>query len=730
MADDFAEEVRELWTQAEDADDENRREALLDLEFAAPTEKGGHWDPQVRRYREQVGIERYGFPLPCLTINTVPQFVGQVIGDRRANQTSIKVLPSEDGDVKVAEVRGDIIRSIELKSRADRVRATAFEQQVTCGIGHTRIDLDYANDDTFNRDLLIRSIPNPMSVLWDPLAADPTGRDASYCFVADRLTKDEFEKRYPDAEPLTFNAKGIDNNDWFDGEFVRVAEYWKIEERPQTIAQLKDGSTVKLTGKKADASLPVALKPDGSKMIRTAKCKYATMVMTNGSEELTTPFELEIPRVPIIRWMGRETWVGERRVRFGLVRYMRDPARLKDYNRSVRAELLMLMPRANFIAQASAIEGRESDWPNTLRHNDGTEPPVPITAQLASLLLEEANMFSNDMKETTGIHEAELGMASNETSGVAIQRRQQQGDVAAIVYHDNGNAAMQEEGEILNRLLNVAIDTPRTVRSVASDGTAKMVRVNDPQHPDNVDLLTGDYDVTISTGPAYATRRQEQAQQLLTLSAENPQFAAVVPDYIVRSLDIEHADEMAERFKRTIPPQILGDDANDGKSPEEMQVQQQKAMQAQQVQEMGLQLEMQGKQADVALKQAQATEAQAKAELAQAQALKAKTEAMSALTGQPDPSVDAETQRTAILGYNAETQRLATLMKGNMPGTPPLLAQHLAPIIANAIGQALAKQEGFAPVELGLPTAPPLAPVDSTASDNTIAPGNDQGLAA
>jgi hypothetical protein len=89
---------------------------------------------------------------------------------------------------------------------------------------------------------------------------------------------------------------------------------------------------------------------------------------------------------------------------------MRDPARLKDYNRSVRAELLMLMPRANFIAEAGAILGREGDWPNTLIHNDGTKPPVPIAAQLAAALLEEAQMFSQDMKETTGIYEAELGM--------------------------------------------------------------------------------------------------------------------------------------------------------------------------------------------------------------------------------------------------------------------------------------------------------------------------------
>ena len=86
---------------------------------------------------------------PCLTINSLPQFVGQVVGDRRINKTSIKVLAREDSDVDIASVRGDLIRNIEAQSRAERVYGMAFEQEVTCGIGNFRIDLDYADDDVF-----------------------------------------------------------------------------------------------------------------------------------------------------------------------------------------------------------------------------------------------------------------------------------------------------------------------------------------------------------------------------------------------------------------------------------------------------------------------------------------------------------------------------------------------------------------------------------------------------
>jgi len=93
-------------------------------------------------------------------------------------------------------------------------------------------------------------------------------------------------------------------------------------------------------------------------MIREAPKKYARMVVTNGQDQLTDAFEICVPRLPIIKVTGQEIWEGDKRTRFGLIRFMRDPAQLKDYMRSVIAEKLMLSPRANFMADAAAIKGR------------------------------------------------------------------------------------------------------------------------------------------------------------------------------------------------------------------------------------------------------------------------------------------------------------------------------------------------------------------------------------
>lgn len=701
MASDFTKEVRDLWREADEADRENREEALEDLRFAA----GEQWDQRVRDYRENSGP----FPLPCLTINTLPQFIGQVIGDRRANQTSIKVLPNDDGDVKIAQVRSEVFRSIELRSKAERVYTNAFDNAVTCGIGNFRIDIDYARDDAFERDIFINPIPNPFAVRWDPLAFDPTGRDAGWCFVGDVLSDRAYEKQYPKAaKPSLFDEELIGIG-WKTAGAVMVPEYWRIEEETRTIAMTATGETVDLTDTPKAKWPELLIDPQTNEpVIRDdAKCKYAIMVKTNGMEELSDPLKLKIPRLPIIRVQGREIWTGEKRVRFGITRFARDPQRLKNYWRSVIAELLMSAPRDNYVAEADSIKSREKDWPNTRIYNTGTKAPEAVTLADLAALVNEAQLCAQDMKDVTGLHDASLGERSNETSGVAIQQRQHEGDIATIIFHDNMNASMQEAGEVVDALFPTVYDTARTLRAVGVDGSVKMHRINDPGHPDYVDIGVGRYDVTISTGPAYMTRRQENAASMMNAVNSGPagqELLGVAGDLIVKSQDWDNADEIAARIRRKMDPSLLTASerkamkeelGNDAEDPQQQEAQQQQ----QQMQQMGVELEMQAKQADARLKGAQA-------DRAEAEALKAKAETMRLLGGDVDTSqTDNDSVRLAIEGFNAETNRIKALSSTAGPGAPPDLAAHIGPIVSEAIAQALAKHAQFAPAGVGaIPT--------------------------
>lgn len=552
-AEDFLEDMREQYQADLDFDRINRENALDDKRFSA----GEQWDPIVLEQRKG---------LPCLVINSIPQFTAQLVGDWRESRKAIKVVPSNNEDVDVASVRGDLIRAIEMQSRADRVYDSAFESLVQCGDGAYRISVEYARDNVFDQDIFIRPIEDCHAVVWDRYSVDPTGRDAKRVFVDDRIPKKEFDRKWPGVTPedlLTddrFSRYTL--NGWVDDESYRVTEYWRLIERQRLIALFENGKIFEINSDNID---DLQEKYGPPVRTRLSWCSYAQMHLVTGFAILSGPYEYRLNRLPIIRMSGRVVNVGGRRVRYGLVRFMKDPVRLKNFWRSVNAEQLGYATKAQWIAPESAVEGREDKWRKShmtrdplLIYNDGAEappqrvdPPAPQSA-----LINEANMNAQDMKDVTGIHDASLGVRSNETSGRAIQARQREGDIASLTFYDNGNASVLEGGDVINQLLPQIFDGTRTARTIGEDETQKFVRLNDPMDPDSVDMSVGDFDVALSTGTSYTTRRVEAAQAMMDAVQVFPQLMQVAGDLIAKAQDWPGADKIAERLEQTMQAQM------------------------------------------------------------------------------------------------------------------------------------------------------------------------------
>jgi len=573
----FLEDMCDEYQKDLDFDRLNRESAIDDKKFAA----GEQWDPIVLQHRKG---------LPCLVINSVPQFTAQLVGDWRQNKNGIKVVPQEDGDKDTASVREDLIRSIQTASRADRVYNNAFESAVQCGDGAFRIAVKYARNDVFDQDIFVEPIDDALSTVWDRFSIDPTGKDARHVFVDDRLPEKEFEKKWPKDSPSTLSTQyrnTLYTGGWLSDEGVRVTEYWRMIERDRLLCLFEDGS-IRFLDK--DHTLADLSEKHGNPVkTRMAPCTYAQMHLVTGFSILSGPYEYQLTRVPIIRMTGRVVNVAGRRVRFGLVRFMKDAVRLKNFWRSVAAEQLGYAPKAQWFGPASAFEGREDQFrkahlsrdPLLVYNDDAAVPPQrldPPAPQMA--LLNEANVNAQDMKDVTGIHDASLGIKSNETSGRAIQARQREGDVASLTYYDNGNASILEAGDVINQLISQVYDGTRTVRIIGEDEAVKFARVNDPDDPTSPDLSVGKYDVALTTGSSYTTRRVEAAQAMMEAIQVWPQLIQVAGDIIAKAQDWPGADKLAERLQKTIPPQYL-DQAEGGAPPIDPQQMQQMQMEVQ-----------------------------------------------------------------------------------------------------------------------------------------------------
>jgi hypothetical protein len=557
---DYLQDMRETYELDLQADDDNRKHALEDKRFVS----GDQWDPQVLQQRQG---------LPCLVINTLPQFTAQLVGDWRQNRTGIKVLPSEGGDKAVADVRSDLIRSIETKERASRVYDSAFESMIQCGDGAFRIGLQYTSEDVFDQEIALQPIDDALSVVWDRLSIDPTGRDASHCFVDETMPLKEFRKQWKDADPSTLSTKdrkALMASGWLDQGTARVTEHWRMIERKRLLVMFEDGAMYPFE-EGAEHELDKYIEKHGNMVkSRVAPCRYAQMHLVTGFEILAGPYEWKLNRLPIVRMSGRVVTLGDSRVRFGLVRFMKDAARLRNFWRSVAAEQLGYAPKAQWIATESAVEGRE----DAIRKAHLSRDPLLVVNDeaiidgnikrldpppLQTALLQESQINTQDMKDVTGIHDASLGIKSNETSGRAIMARQREGDVASLTYYDNGNAAILEAGDIINQLIPQIYDGTRIVRIIGEDEAVKLVNINDPMDPESPNIATGTYDVTITTGASYTTRRVEAAEAMMEAIQVYPELMQIAGDIVVKAQDWPGAEELSDRLRKTVPPQLLSD---------------------------------------------------------------------------------------------------------------------------------------------------------------------------
>lgn len=649
------------------------REALLEYERDYAREQGNikdaYEDLRFRRGRlsdqwDALALEaRKG--RPCHVVNKLPQYVRQVTGDMRQSRPGIKVVPVDDGaDVETAEVRAGMIRYVENRSKAKHVYTTGADSQVTCGIGHWAVDTEYANAGTFNQEIRIIGIEDGVSVVWDADSFLPTRSDADHCFVPTDMTRAKFKQRWPNAIASGFDVSlcGSGSTSYFDSwhhdDYIRVVQYWKKKPLTRTLALMPDGSIEDLTDQIKDA--PEDQVQAGLQWLQQQKgarieqrdsyriCRYL-ITMAEVLEESDWP-GMHIPVVPVI---GEEVRVGRDIYRHGIVRYARDLQRMVNYYASAETEVIALQPKAPWIGTKKMFQDHYDQWEtaNTENHPfleytvdlaapalkpERVQPPVASQAIQAGAL-----NATNDMQAVIGIYNASLGAKSNETSGVAIARRDQQGDTGTFVYHDNFALAIERTGEIINELFPKIYDTQRTIQILGDDGQPAMVQINKPQIIDGIariqhDMSAGSYDVVMEQGPNYATKREQAQDGMTEFIRAFPPAAPLIGDIYAKSMDWPHAQEIGERLEEALPPPIKAKlqaeraqkDQAAGKPPSpQMQQQQAEQQQAAQEAQMAKSLQMAELKAKADEAEARAQEAQANARKAIADANRAEAEA-------------------------------------------------------------------------------------------------------
>ena len=601
--------MRKRFRMAIDAYSTTREDQLDDLRFmAASSDNHYQWPADVLATRGAVQGQTIN-ARPCLTINKLPQHVRQVTNEQRQNRPSPNVIPADDdADIEVAEIFDGMIRHIEYISDADVAYDTACDNQVTYGEGYIRILTEYCDDTSFDQDIKIGRIRNSFSVYMDPTIQDPCGADAQWCFITEDIAREEYDRLYPNATPvstiMTLSVGDQSMAMWLNDQTVRIAEYFYYEHEPATLNLYPDGTTTYQGTPQDKMMRSMGLKPTRQRKVQRKKVKWCK---TNGYEMIEER-EWAGDFIPVIRVIGNE-WVVDGQIQIsGLIRNAKDAQRMYNYWVSQEAEMLALAPKAPFIGYGGQFEGYEMQWKTANTQNwpylevnpdvtdgAGNQLPLPARAQppMAQTGLIQAKMgASEDIKAATGQYNASLGMTSNERSGRAILARQREGDVGTYHYVDNLARAIRHVGRQLVDLIPKIYDTQRIARVIGVDGESKMVKL-DPSQPQAVRKFVneqgvvvekvynpgvGKYDVKVTTGPSYLTKRQESMDAMSQILQGNPNLWAAAGDLFVKNMDWPGAQEMAQRLKKMIDPKLLQEEDDPALQAANQQIQ---AMQAQ-----------------------------------------------------------------------------------------------------------------------------------------------------
>lgn len=544
---------------------------------------------------------------PSLTINKTRTHNRLVINQALKNKASIRISPTGGGSsYDAAQIMQACVRRIEYISKAQTAYKKAITDQVEGGFGYVTIKTEYVSDRSRDQDIYIRLVKDPTCVSVDP-DAEPDGSGANYGFIKDRMTRDKF-KRNPKyrkyAETVGNSALGFDEG-WITKDHICVVMYYERTGTPDTLVSYDDpvsGEVVnirasEMVGDDTGKELYKALLADidngvidgGTREVEDQKVKWYLIA----GDKIIDRGDWAGKYVPIIPCQGEVVVIGGKMDRKGLTRFLIDQQRMLNYNSSAQVEFGALQNKAPYIGAARAFEGQEQ-WKSAnienfpfLAFNDIDEDaegdmqrierpqrqPGPTGAPIYAQGMKDAEM---QMMAASGQYQSQFGQNENATSGVAINERQEQGDIATFGFDDNQSDMYRNIGVQLVDLIPKIYDTKRIIRITHDDGTETDLTI-DPRQQQPLNQVkkegeeaaqvifnpgVGEYEVVADTGPNFATQRKEAWAAISTILQQNMELSGVIGDLLFQYGDFPGATDIMERLRKEIEatkPYLFGD---------------------------------------------------------------------------------------------------------------------------------------------------------------------------
>ena len=550
---------------------------------------------QDRRFYSLCGAQWEG-PLydqyenkPKFEVNKIMLAVIRIVNEYRNNRITVDYV-SKDGteNDKLAEVCDGLYRADEQASVADEAYDNAFEEAVGGGIGAWRLRTVYEDEeDPENERQRIRFEPifdADSSVFFDLNAKRQDKSDAKYAFVVTSMTRESYKEIYND-DPTDW-PKIIHQYefDWATPDVVFVAEYYKIEEKTETIRifQTIAGEEERYT--QADFAnddlLEETLIAVGSREVRQKRVKRMRVrkYIMSGGKVLEDAGYIAGKNIPIVVVYGKRWFVDNIERCMGAVRLAKDAQRLKNMQLSKLGEISALSSIEKPIMTPEQVAGHQVMWAednlrdypylliNPVTGPDGnTQVAGPVgytkSAAIPPAMAALLQITEQDMQDILGNPQGADKMVSG-VSGKAVEMIQTRVDMQTFIYMSNFAKGMKRCGEIwLGMAKEIYTEDKRKMKTIAPTGEAGMVELMQPMIDQTTgemkmanDLSDATFDVVAEVGPSSSSKRAATVRALTGMLqiTQDPETAQVLTSMAMMNMEGEGVGDANAYFRKKL----------------------------------------------------------------------------------------------------------------------------------------------------------------------------------
>jgi hypothetical protein len=540
----------------------NRFQQALDEDYY-DNEQWSEADAQTLRDRGQAP----------LVYNVIAQSVNWIIGSEKRGRTDFKILPRGKEDAKPAEGKTKFLKYLSDVNRTPFHRSRAFEEAVKVGIGW----LECGVQDEDDGEPLYDRYESWRNMLHDSASTELDGSDMRYLFRSKWVDEDIANALFPGRKAQIASAVSdttlFGGFDAQDGDFpmdnaefdrednaisgavamhkrrrVRLIEAWF--RMPEKVSRIRGGAFSGQIYDEEDPRHQETVAAGQGILVEKVMMRTRVAIMTTGDllYEGSSPYRHN--RFPFVAIWGFRR--GKNGLPYGVIRGMRD---IQDDVNKRASKAQHILSTNKVIMDEGAVDDMDAFAEEVSRPDaiivkkTGKSIELNVDRELSTAHLDLMSRSIGMIQQVGGVTDELLGRSTNAVSGIAVQRRQEQGSVATNKLFDNLRLAVQLQGELELSLIEQYVTAEKQFRITNERGTPEFLTVNDGL-PEN-DITRTKADFVISEAEWRATMREAAAQQLSDMIAKMPpQIAIVLLDLVVESMDLPNRDELVKRIRQ------------------------------------------------------------------------------------------------------------------------------------------------------------------------------------